>query len=195
MDKRFIIIHPSELLRKGLWSVLRENYHHEFILLTDIDGINDYSGISNLHIIVLLASEFNTPETRSYINRVLTACNEVTFISIYNEQKQLKAKEISIYQQGFEILNTVRQVVDDQKSGQVQLSELSDREKDVLGLVALGHSNKEIAEKLFISIHTVITHRKHITEKLGIKSISGLTVYAILNKLIDTENIDPSSLI
>ena len=62
-------------------------------------------------------------------------------------------------------------------------------------LVALGNSNKEIAEKLFISIHTVISHRKNITEKLGIKSISGLTVYAILNKLIDTNSIDPEQLI
>ena len=59
----------------------------------------------------------------------------------------------------------------------------------------MGYANKEIAEKLFISIHTVISHRKNITDKLGIKSISGLTVYAILNKLIDTENIDPATLI
>ncbi|NJO92945.1 MAG: hypothetical protein HC831_31265, partial [Chloroflexia bacterium] len=49
--------------------------------------------------------------------------------------------------------------------------------------------------KLFISIHTVISHRKNITEKLGIKSISGLTVYAVLNKLIDTESINPEQLI
>src|SRR5690606_28213921 len=56
--------------------------------------------------------------------------------------------------------------------------ELTSREKEVLKLVALGFSNKAIAEKLFISIHTVITHRKNITEKTGIKSISGLTVYS-----------------
>jgi DNA-binding CsgD family transcriptional regulator len=73
--------------------------------------------------------------------------------------------------------------------------ELTSREKDVLKLVALGHSNKVIAEKLFISIHTVISHRKNITEKTGIKSISGLTVYAILNNLIDTETINPEDLI
>ncbi len=66
---------------------------------------------------------------------------------------------------------------------------LSDREIDVLKEVALGYSNKEIAERLFISINTVITHRKNITGKLGIKTISGLTVYALLNHLIQPEEV------
>ena len=73
--------------------------------------------------------------------------------------------------------------------------ELTVREKEVLKLVALGHSNKEIAGRLFISAHTVISHRKNITEKLGVKSISGLTIYAILNKLIDSDKLDPQTLI
>lgn len=62
--------------------------------------------------------------------------------------------------------------------------EISERERDVLQLVAIGMTNKEIAEKLYISSHTVITHRKNITSKLGIKTIAGLTVYAIIHKLI-----------
>ena len=62
--------------------------------------------------------------------------------------------------------------------------ELSDRENEVVALVAKGSTNKEIADLLKISIHTVITHRKNISRKTGIKSISGLTVYAMLNKLI-----------
>ena len=52
-----------------------------------------------------------------------------------------------------------------------------------------GHSNKEIADKLNISIHTVISHRKNITEKTGIKSLSGLTIFAISKKIIPLENI------
>ena len=54
-----------------------------------------------------------------------------------------------------------------------------------MACVARGLTNKEIAEDLFISTHTVITHRKNIVRKLGIKTVSGLTVYAILNKIID----------
>ena len=68
--------------------------------------------------------------------------------------------------------------------------ELSHREKEVLKLVALGLTNKVIAEKLYISTHTVITHRKNITAKLGIKTIAGLTVYAVINKLITPEEIN-----
>jgi len=63
--------------------------------------------------------------------------------------------------------------------------ELSKREIDVLVAVAKGMMNKEIADQMNISIHTVISHRKNITRKTGIKSVSGLTVYALLNNLID----------
>lgn len=66
---------------------------------------------------------------------------------------------------------------------------LSAREIDILKEVALGYSNKEIADRLFISINTVITHRKNITDKLGIKTISGLTVYALMNNLIDPKEV------
>ena len=63
--------------------------------------------------------------------------------------------------------------------------ELSKREIDVLVAVAKGMMNKEIADQMNISIHTVISHRKNITRKTGIKSVSGLTVYALLNNLIN----------
>lgn len=62
--------------------------------------------------------------------------------------------------------------------------ELSDRETDVLVLVAKGLSSKEIADKLNISVHTVNSHRKNITHKTGIKSVAGLAVYAMIHNLM-----------
>jgi DNA-binding NarL/FixJ family response regulator len=62
---------------------------------------------------------------------------------------------------------------------------LSQREKEIIRCVVKGLSNKEIAEELFISIHTVITHRRNIARKLEIHSPTLLTVYAIVNKLVD----------
>ncbi len=61
---------------------------------------------------------------------------------------------------------------------------LSSRETEVLRLIASGKLNKEIADELFISVNTVITHRKNISSKLGIKSASGLSLYAMMNGII-----------
>lgn len=62
---------------------------------------------------------------------------------------------------------------------------LSEREKEIIVCLVQGMSNKEIASKLFISINTVITHRRNIVRKLQIHSLAGLTIYAIANNLID----------
>ena len=71
-----------------------------------------------------------------------------------------------------------------------QNNELSDREKTILKGIAIGLTNKEIAEKNFISAHTVVAHRKNIVRKLGIKTISGLTVYALINQIVELDEIE-----
>ena len=68
--------------------------------------------------------------------------------------------------------------------------DLSSREVDVLQLIVKGITNKEIADKLNISLNTVLTHRKNITAKLGIKTVSGLTFYAIMNGIISGDDIE-----
>lgn len=67
---------------------------------------------------------------------------------------------------------------------------LSERERDVLVQIVNGLSNKEIADVLCISTHTVITHRKNITRKLNIHSTAGLTIYAIVNKLVSLDGLE-----
>ena len=67
--------------------------------------------------------------------------------------------------------------------------DLSAREIEVLVLITKGLINKEIAEKLNISLTTVISHRKNITEKLGIKSVPGLTIYAVMNGYVEADSI------
>lgn len=71
-----------------------------------------------------------------------------------------------------------------------ETEELTDRERDVLIQVVKGFSNKEIADVLCISMHTVVSHRKHITRKLNIHSTAGLTIYAIVNKLINLDSLE-----
>ena len=67
--------------------------------------------------------------------------------------------------------------------------ELSEREKEVLTLVVQGLLNKEIADKLHLSLHTVLSHRKNIAKKLNIHSTAGLTIYAIVNHLIEVDEV------
>lgn len=66
------------------------------------------------------------------------------------------------------------------------VTDLSERETDVLRLIALGHTNAEIAEKLFISVRTVETHRAHIQQKLGVSSRHELVQYALSRGLVET---------
>ena len=67
--------------------------------------------------------------------------------------------------------------------------ELSEREKEIVVGVAQGMSNKEIADNLFISLNTVVTHRRNIARKLQIHSPAGLTIYAIVNNLVDISDV------
>lgn len=104
------------------------------------------------------------------------ACDDITFLYGIKEQKTLAEHFLDFFADSG-TMETHNENV------------LSEREIEVLRHVALGLANKEIADRLFISTNTVITHRKNITEKLGIKTIPGLTVYAIMNKIINTEEV------
>ena len=66
---------------------------------------------------------------------------------------------------------------------------LSAREKEIVVCVVKGMTNREIADRLFLSTHTVVTHRRNIARKLQVHSASGLTVYAIVNKLVELNDI------
>jgi regulator of cell morphogenesis and NO signaling len=86
--------------------------------------------------------------------------------------------------------DVTRNISDMVFKGAGQSSEaLSDREKDVIVSLVQGMSNKEIADHLCISVNTVITHRRNIARKLQIHSPAGLTIYAIVNNLVDISSV------
>lgn len=100
---------------------------------------------------------------------------------------------LNIDDEKYELLEILKKVsgsrsFEDQKK--TVTSELSEREETILKQVTYGLTNQEIADKLFLSIHTITTHRKNITRKLGIKTVSGLTVYALMNKIVDMNEIE-----
>lgn len=79
----------------------------------------------------------------------------------------------------------------DEKSSQSQTFMLGEREKDILRCIAKGKSNKEIADELCISVHTVTTHRRNICAKLNIHSAAGLAIFAIIHNLVKIEDVNP----
>ena len=98
---------------------------------------------------------------------------------------------VNIYDSQVQIIRKLQAAVEQGETNPYSDShDLSERERDVLILVAKGLANKEIAEQLNISIHTVMSHRKNITHKTGIKSVAGLTVYALLNNLLDQNDVN-----
>lgn len=99
-------------------------------------------------------------------------------INIYDSPDELKHK--------LERLNTSKTAGD---SGDEEQQTLSTREKEIVVYVVKGMTNREIADRLFLSTHTVITHRRNIARKLQVHSASGLTVYAIVNKLVELSEI------
>lgn len=91
------------------------------------------------------------------------------------------------------IIEQLQQLLAGDNSGNISgetNKDLSIREIDVLQLIVKGITNKEIADKLNISLNTVLSHRKNITAKLGIKTVSGLTFYAIMNGIISGDDIE-----
>ena len=124
------------------------------------------------------------PELQSVTLALLstTVCDEEVMrqfdgvVNIYDGQAQIIRKLHAAVEQG-------------ETNPYSDSHDLSERERDVLILVAKGKPNKEIADELNISIHTVMSHRKNITHKTGIKSVAGLTVYALLNNLLDQNDV------
>lgn len=183
MDDRIktAVISPSELLSAGLRSLLARS---EFAVTEYSSGIPAETGAD----IVIL--DVSLPDCSPVFELGVPA---VALVSGAYPQGALSGYSgvISIYDGQQAVLRTLRKAVqaEGEEGLQAEGGELSPREKEILVCVAKGMLNKEIAYKYNLSIFTVMTHRKNITAKTGIKSIAGLTAYAILQGLIDIESI------
>lgn len=184
--KNVIIISSNQLQCLGLKSILEEYFYPDKILIgTDIPDAD----LSKDAYYIFMPSDVylaNGSHLKITRNRIILFTNYETENGIQDGPEMLN---ITLPQA--EIIDRLKIIF--QKNfkgkGKIQSEMLSPREIDVLRLVARGYINKQIAEKLFISLHTVISHRKNITRKLGIKTVSGLTVYALLNGLVTSKEI------
>jgi len=200
MEENVFIIHPSEILRKGLAWILKEYFKIEITQLSEINDIASFTGISGSLIIIIIQKGLGLPPE---VDERLRKNNNLYLVSLSasTDTEGLTPGydyDLNVLDSNLEIQKLIQVIRKSATKAKTQTSEngdLTQREKDVIRHIALGLSNKEMADKLNISIHTVISHRKNITEKLNIKSISGLTVYAIMNNLLDISDINPEELI
>lgn len=113
----------------------------------------------------------------------------ISTLNIYQDEKKLIKDILTLHRQGHPGKSTGAHPAPSHAIGSTYEHELSSREIEVLVLIIKGLINKEIADKLNISLTTVITHRKNIVEKLGIKSVSGLTIYAVMHGYVAADRI------
>lgn len=185
----FIIIEKSYLIRKGLISIIEKIPNTQVI--QQFDNEDDLKTPANFEsdFIIINPNLLNT----NTLNIIKKIAKNTQVISL-SEKSIVLTKELEWTTQIYlddtqnSILKKLNTLIGNRETKNVKSEvpeEISKREIDILKNIALGYSNKEIADKLFISTHTVVTHRKNITRKLGIKTVPGLTIYAILNKIID----------
>ena len=193
---KIAIAEPSSMLRIGLEQLLRELPDAEVVFSTD--NLNAlYSRINALHPDVLIVNPLLFDYTKRATIRAefdqLPNLRIIGLITAYIESQHQRqfAGVIELNDDLQRVKSTLKQVASSLQSDsdEPDTDPLSDREKDVLVCLSKGLKNNEIADELNISVHTVITHRKNIVRKTGIKSVAALTVYAILNNLIEQKDI------
>lgn len=191
MKTKILIVEPSELLTDGLRCVFGEQ--SRFRLLEPAHNLDDIESRMNMFNPEVVIVNPSIPGVHEFLSAYGDCCNVIALVYQYVPQSQIKMFDSVIDVcdgRGTIVEKVVRLLGQKSKSHQAAVAnpdeyELTKRETAVLVLVAKGMMNKEIAEALNVSVHTVITHRKNIMHKTGIKSVAGLTIYAMLHNLID----------
>jgi transcriptional regulator len=187
--KRTELVHvavaeTSVIVRSGLVAVLKRmpDLIIQPVEITSLEGLQNCMQGHQPDILIInptFGGWFNVDEFVS----LLCSVTDTNLLKGYDES-------IALYDD-IEVLN--KKLVDlmnlgvDETDGEQEA--LSQREKEIICCVVRGMTNKETAEKLFLSIHTVITHRRNIARKLQIHSPAGLTIYAIVNKLVELSEV------
>jgi len=185
------IFSPSEIIYKGLYVIILE-LGLDAIHIANIDEFNGYTKTDG-SILIILPTHWHK-EFGSHIESNLFHSATIKFIDYsYNLTSD---ENLYIEDSTSEIIDKLQLKISafsNQTSHNI-IQELTSREIDVLKLIALGYTIKEIANELFISSHTAISHRKNISEKTGIKTISGLTMYAVIKEIIEIKDINTDNL-
>lgn len=195
MSKRIkiTIAEPSGIIRRGLYAVLKEASPSEVEIYEVADMEQLVSSLNYQRPDILVANisvlgVFSPQKMRKELGNadiklvgLQTTLADPSVLRNYDET-------ISIHESTELIRDKLARIAGGARGERKQES-LSQREKEVIACVVNGLTNKQIAEKLCLSAHTIITHRRNISAKLDIHSTAGLTIYAIVNKLVELGDI------
>ncbi|MDR0768777.1 MAG: LuxR C-terminal-related transcriptional regulator [Dysgonamonadaceae bacterium] len=193
---RIVIIEPSPVIRLGMKKMIEENALFTVTgVYNDIPSFKRAKGDKSVDIILVNPTIVNAHKPfaikdlfSDYPHAIIAAIHYG-----YVDSETLTGLDgvLNIYDDSAGMAKKLRRMIkmfvhNEEKPDNI---DLSDREKEVLVSIAKGLTNKEIADDHFISIHTVISHRRNITKKTGIKTVAGLTLYATFNNLISQEDL------
>lgn len=192
------IAEPSVIIRSGITSVLKRltALNLEIFEITDLTQLSSQLSKWHAEILIVNPSFLGMFSLQQLKNDA--ACKDLKYIALQNSLTDAATLNtydatISIYDTAEQIKEKIGELCIDADANQSDTKQdLSAREKEIIVCVVKGMTNKQMADYLCLSTHTVITHRRNIANKLQIHSPAGLTIYAIVNKLVELNDVKDS---
>jgi len=191
-----VIMESSKIIYEGLQAIICQSdlgYR-----TSRIETLEELSGmLGTTQVDILIANQLQFVNREKEIRKIRKAYPTLSVagieFGIMQKQSVLTDTSFTLYDSAEHIIHVLEKLEKKNQSPAQQMNEndnLTKREIEVLTGLVNGMLNKEIADALNISIHTVVRHRKNITVKTGIRSQSGLTIYAISKKIVEIEDIE-----
>ena len=195
---KIVIAEPSAIVRNGLETILKRlpgGLRVQFSEITTIESLTEDLRTYRPDILIInpsIPGYFTIPHLKEMTGCPNMKCVAMLYAPIDHSLIRYYDDHINILDSPDEIglkLERLHAKSEEDGDGDEQQT-LSAREKEIVVCVVKGMTNREIADRLFLSTHTVITHRRNIARKLQVHSARALTVYAIVNKLVELSDIN-----
>ena len=190
---KITLAEPSVIIRNGILSILRRlsTLHVEVFEVSDMEQLRNSLGWQKPGVLMVnpaFLDGFSLQQIKKDAGNSQLRCIALQNALTDNSTLKVYDEVISIYDSADQIKEKLTKIIHEPEEDRRHES-LSSREKEVIVCVIKGMTNKQIADELRLSAHTVITHRRNISAKLQIHSTAGLTIYAIVNKLVELDEV------
>lgn len=186
------IVEPSVIIRNGIVSVLKRlNLDIDIVEISDMPQLQGLLEKHNPDVVIIDPTQIGMFSLQHIKENLSGSKKFIALQSNLADASALKGYDefISLYDSAEQIKAKVESVISENEQNNSDKQELSQREKEIVSCIVKGLTNKQIAETLHLSVHTVMTHRRNISGKLQIHSSAGLAIYAIVNKLVSLDEI------